>query len=113
MAHNGGKHGWDITAAQAREAAYVSPKNLPKASKKEGPWSLIELEVVQRHVNPLRDYHMHCKTCSALALPPDFLSPALESFRYQYRLSDCSAYPFLHKYDPREDMGVYPPGQGV
>ena len=26
MAHNGGKHEWDITAAQAKEAAYVSSK---------------------------------------------------------------------------------------
>jgi hypothetical protein len=24
MAHHGGKHAWDITAAQAREALYVS-----------------------------------------------------------------------------------------
>ena len=30
MAHNGGKHGWDITVAQAKEAAYVSSKAFPR-----------------------------------------------------------------------------------
>ena len=106
MAHNGGKHGWDITAAQAKEAAYVSPKAISKAGTKKERQSLTDLEVVQRRFHPLRDYNMYYKACGTLALPPGFLSSTLESFRHQYRLSNYSTYPFLHKYDPREDIGV-------
>ena len=70
------------------------------AGKKERPFSLIEREVIQRRVYPLPDYNMHYKACNTLALPPSSLSPALESFRYQYCLPDYSC----------EDIGVYPPG---
>ena len=43
MAHNGGKHEWDITPAQAKEAAYVSPKAYFKAETKKGRQLLTDL----------------------------------------------------------------------
>ena len=68
--------------------------------------SLTDLEVVQRRLHQLRGYNMYCKACSAVALPPSLLAPTLEPFRHQYRLPNCSTNSFLHKYDPRKDMGV-------
>ena len=43
MAHNGGKHEWDITAAQAKEAAYVSLKAFFEAETKKERQSLTDL----------------------------------------------------------------------
>ena len=38
MAHNGGKHAWDITPAQAHEAIYVRPAAFSKENIADADW---------------------------------------------------------------------------
>lgn len=109
--NHGGYHAWDITAAQAKGAEYVSYSS-PRFTLSLANFMRFFTVVQCRHGCIRFLYHVY-QAVRAMALPTSFLAYQMESLGYGHIIPCRNHVRILRQHNSGQDLGMYTEGQNI